>query len=90
MRPYQTEAMFRATAERRKQRILDLASAPWAPTELRAALPVTLAQTASTEEAANQTHTNVLAVRPTTPACSAPSGFLTAVPSNYLPRMLCA
>ena len=52
--------MIRAAGALRNQRVLDAASAPWSPTELRAVLPVTLAQTADTEE--DQPHLNVLAV----------------------------
>ena len=52
--------MIRAAGALRNQRVLDAASTPWPPTVLRAELPVTLAQTASTEE--DQPHLNVLAV----------------------------
>ena len=61
----QTPAMVRAAGELRKQKVLDTASAPWEPTQLRSALSVAPAQNV-TPEAAEQ-HANVLAVRACTP-----------------------
>ena len=64
----QTEAMISAAGELRNQQVVDLARAPWAPTQLRMYLPVTPSLTVGTEEADSHAHVNVLAVRPCRPS----------------------
>lgn len=54
--------MVRAGGAVRTENVLATASAPWAATDLHAALPVTPAQTITIEEA--DAHANVLSVRP--------------------------
>ena len=63
----QTEAIIRAAGELRKQQVLDLAGAPWAPAQLLTYLPVTPSQTLSIEEADSHAHVDQLAVRPCRP-----------------------
>ena len=54
--------MVRAAGALRTESVLATASAPWAATDMHAALPVTPAQTITIEEA--DAHANVLSVRP--------------------------
>ncbi|KAK9823048.1 hypothetical protein WJX81_003290 [Elliptochloris bilobata] len=56
-----SEAMVEAAGELQKQKILDTARAPWAPTQLRASLPVTHAQAAAAGQEGVVEHANALA-----------------------------
>ena len=56
--------MIRTAGGLRKQQVLDLALAPWAPAQLRTYLPVTPSQQLGIEEANSHAHVNQLPVRP--------------------------